>query len=149
MGRKESTIFFSKSGCLNSQSSTLKIVPAVPSVCCEKQVFSTSKSVAKTINVICIMWYYKTLFWNYIGTFYSPSEKRKKYIKKSHLSVSLGIQEMLVRDSPPAQSILCSSARTRYILLATGSTYENRKSSQHYWTFVDVDVSSKNKQKIN
>ena len=38
-----------KTGSLNSQSNTLKIAPAVPPVCGEKQVFSTSQSVSKTL----------------------------------------------------------------------------------------------------
>ena len=38
-----------KTGSLNWQPSTLKIAPAVPPVCGEKQVFSTSQSVSKTI----------------------------------------------------------------------------------------------------
>ena len=38
-----------KTGSLNWQPSTLKIAPAVPPVCGEKQVFSTSESVSKTV----------------------------------------------------------------------------------------------------
>ena len=38
-----------KTGSLNWQPRTLKIAPAVPPVYCEKQVFSTSQSVSKTI----------------------------------------------------------------------------------------------------
>ena len=65
-----------KTGSLGSQSSTLKIAPAVPPECCEKHVFSTSQSVSKTIKCYYVI-SYKTLFWDYIGTFYSPSEKNK------------------------------------------------------------------------
>ena len=42
--------FSTKTGCLDSQSSQLKIVAAVPSVCCKNPVFLTSKSVSKTIK---------------------------------------------------------------------------------------------------
>ena len=66
-----------KTGSLDSQSSTLKIAPAVPPVSCEKQVFSTSQSVSKTLKCYYVL-SYKTLFWDYIRTFYSPSERRKK-----------------------------------------------------------------------
>ena len=69
------TNFRIKTGSLDSQSITLKIAPAVPTVCFEKQLFSTFPSVSKTIK-----WYdvisYKTLFLDYIGTFYSPSDKK-------------------------------------------------------------------------
>ena len=58
------------------------------------------------LHVLCDI--IKPNIWNYIGTIYK--EKRKKYIK-SHFSVRLGIEGMLVRDSPPAQSILCPVAR--------------------------------------
>ena len=57
--------------------STLKIAPAVPPECCEKQVFSTSQSVSKTIKCYYVI-SYKTLFWDNISTFSSPSERRKK-----------------------------------------------------------------------
>ena len=68
-----------KTGSLNWQPSTLKITPAVPPVCGEKQVFLTSKSVSKTIKCYCVI-SYRTLFWDYmyIGTFYSPSERTNK-----------------------------------------------------------------------
>ena len=66
-----------ETGSLDSQSSTLKIAPAVPPVCCEKQVFSTSHSVSKTLKCYYVI-SYKTLFWDYISTFCSPSERRKQ-----------------------------------------------------------------------
>ena len=68
-----------KTGSLNWQASTLKIAPAVPPVCGEKQVFSTSQSVSKTISCYYVI-SYKTLFWDYmyIGTFYCPSERTNK-----------------------------------------------------------------------
>ena len=68
-----------KTGSLNWQPSTLKIAPAVPPVCGEKQVFSTSQSVSKTILCYYVI-SYKTIFWDYmyIGTFYSPSERTNK-----------------------------------------------------------------------
>ena len=71
-----------KTGSLGSQLSTLKIAPAVPPECCEKQVFSTSQSVSKTIKCYYVI-SHKTLFWDYISTFSSPSERRKKIIKRS------------------------------------------------------------------
>ena len=74
------TIFrtkFYQTGSLNWQPSTLKIAPAVQSVFGEKQVFSTSQSVSKTIQCYYVI-SYKTLFWNYIGTFYSPNERTNK-----------------------------------------------------------------------
>ena len=68
-----------KTGSLNWQPSTLKIAPTVPPVCGEKQVFSTSQSVSKTILCYYLI-SYKTLFWDNmnIGTFYSPSERTNK-----------------------------------------------------------------------
>ena len=42
--------FRTKTVSLDSQSSALKIAPVVPPVCYEKQVFSTSPSVYKTIK---------------------------------------------------------------------------------------------------
>ena len=81
---------------------------------------------------------YKTLFWDYMSTFYSPSERRKK----GHLSVRLVIEGMIIRGSPPAESLLCHLA-----MLTTGLTYANRKSSQHYRTIVDVDVKLKKQTK--
>ena len=43
------TNFYQSGVSLNWQPSTLKIAPAVPPVCGEKQVFSTSQSDSKTI----------------------------------------------------------------------------------------------------
>ena len=66
-----------KRGSLYSQSSTLKIAPAVPPVCCEKRVFSTSQSVSKTIKchyvISCI-----TLFWDSIV----PVKEKKRPLER-------------------------------------------------------------------
>ena len=96
------------------------------------------------LHVICDI--IKHNFWNCIGTIYSPSGKRKNYIKRQ-LSVRLGIEGMLVRDSPPAQSMLCPSARHVIYcsLLVQPMKTGNRPSITEH--LLAMTLSSKNKPK--
>ena len=102
-----------KTGSLNWQPSTLKIAPAVPPVCGEKQVFRHSKVFLKLYNVI--MWYHIKHYFGTTCTLAHSTVPVKEQIKKGHLSVRLGIERLMpVRDSPPAQSLLHTLSTVYY-----------------------------------
>ena len=111
------TIFrtnFYQTGSLNWQPSTLKIAPAIPLVCGEKQVFSTSQRVSKTISCYYVI-SFKHFFWTTCTLAHSTVPVKEQIKIKSHLSVRLGIERLMpVRDSPPAQSLLHTLSTAYY-----------------------------------
>ena len=54
------------------------------------------------------------------------------------------VAQLLLPDSPLAESLCCVLSKTLYLLLCTSLTQEDKKSSRHDWKIVDWDVKQQN-----